>query len=508
MATPASTRVMKTKIAILALIPAAAGVVFCSSARAKRPVPSQQAPATSSTESTQSVWDGIYTTEQANRGETLYAQRCARCHGPDLGGGEIAPALNSAEFKSNWYGLSVDDLLERIKVSMPQDDPGSLSRQQTADILAFVLSKDGFQAGKTELAREAEVLKAIRFEEKKPQAAGDVETPRSLDGAESQAGHGGRIAVANEHASSVQFFDLATGELLKDISTLKRPHEMVIDREASIAYVSIAYKDGPWDQYESPGNQIQVIDVEKMEITSTIDISPHWAPHGLALDQKTGLLYASCESNGGEVIVVDMKKRKVMGSVRIGVPHPHSIAVVPSRNKAYTANKDIQHISVVDLKEMKLLKDIPAATGTDGIIATPDGKYVFVGNFKGTQLLVVDPTTDEVIKTIPFDLPPSTFALSPGGSKLYITFHDLATRDGKQVLDQPGFVQEFDVATLTPGPKMEVGHFPLNMTVTPDAKTAVVDTTADGAIAVVDLIQMKVIRRIKTDEWPHGVVVF
>lgn len=323
-----------------------------------------------------------------------------------------------------------------------------------------------------------------------------------------QSAQVGRIVVANEHASTVQFFDLATGKLLKDIATLKRPHEMVIDREAGVAYISIAYKDGPWDQYESPGNQIQVIDLEKMTIINTIDITPHWAPHGLAFDQKSGLLYVSCESSGGEVIVVDTKQKKVLGSVKVGVPHPHSIAVVPSLDKAYTANKDVQHISVVDLKEMKPLKDIPAPTGTDGIIATPDGKYVFVGNFKGTELLVVDPKKDEVIKSIPFDLPPSTFALSPDGAKLYITFHDLGTRDGKQVLDQPGFVQELDVATLKPGAKMEVGHFPLNMTVTRDAKTAVVDTTADGGIAVVDLAQMKVVRRIKTDEWPHGVVVF
>ena len=323
-----------------------------------------------------------------------------------------------------------------------------------------------------------------------------------------QSAQGGRIVVANEHASTLQFFDLATGKLLKDIPTLKRPHEMVIDREAGVAYISIAYKDGPWDQYESPGNQIQVIDLENMAITNTIDITPHWAPHGLAFDQKSGLLYVSCESSGGEVIVVDTKQKKVLGSVKVGVPHPHSIAVVPSLGKAYTANKDVQHISVVDLKAMKPLKDIPAPTGTDGIIATPDGKYVFVGNFKGTELLVVDSKKDEVVKSIPFDLPPSTFALSPDGSKLYITFHDLGTRDGKQVLDQPGFVQELDVATLKPGAKMEVGHFPLNMTVTQDAKTAVVDTTADGSIAVVDLAQMKVIRRIKTDEWPHGVVVF
>ena len=329
-----------------------------------------------------------------------------------------------------------------------------------------------------------------------------------LINAASQPGHGDRIVVANEHASTVQFFSLSTGKMLKDLATLKRPHEMVMDREAGLAYVSIAYKDGPWDHYERPGSEIQVIDLVKMEIASTIDITPHSAPHGLALDQRKGLLYASCESNGGEVIVVDLKQQKVTGAVQVGVPHPHSMAVVPSLHKAYTANKDVRHISVIDLQEMKPLKDIPAPTGTDGIIATPDGKYVFVGNFAGTDLLVLDPKTDQVVKSIPFDLPPSSFALSPNGAKLYITFHDLGTRDGKQVLDLPGYLQELDVATLKPGPRMEVGHFPLNLTVAPDAKTAIVDTTADGAIAVVDIAEMKVIRRIQTDEWPHGVVLF
>ena len=155
---------MKNRIAILALFPVAAAIAFPSQARAKQTAPSQEAPAPSSAEPAQSVWDGVYTKEQASRGEALYAQRCARCHGPDLTGGEIAPALNSGEFKSNWSGLSVDDLFERIKVSMPQDNPGSLSRQQTADVVAFVLSKNGFPAGKKELAREAEVVKQIRFE--------------------------------------------------------------------------------------------------------------------------------------------------------------------------------------------------------------------------------------------------------------------------------------------------------------------------------------------------------
>ena len=156
------------RIVGVAFISLAALGAFRSSVRAEPTAPSPQAPATSSTEPSQSVWDGVYTDEQAKRGGPLYSQRCAQCHAPDLTGGETAPALASAEFKGNWSGLSVDDLFERIKISMPQDNPGSLSRQQTADIVAFVLSKGGFPAGERELAREAEVLKGIRFEAAKP----------------------------------------------------------------------------------------------------------------------------------------------------------------------------------------------------------------------------------------------------------------------------------------------------------------------------------------------------
>lgn len=159
---------MKVRIAVVAFISLAAIGALRASVRAQPAAPSEQAPATSSAAPSPSVWDGVYTEEQAKRGGSLYSERCAKCHGPDLEGGEMAPGLASAEFKWNWSGLSVNDLFDRVRVSMPQDSPGSLSRQQIADILAFVFSKDGFPAGKTELARETEVLKEIRFEATKP----------------------------------------------------------------------------------------------------------------------------------------------------------------------------------------------------------------------------------------------------------------------------------------------------------------------------------------------------
>src|SRR5260370_22784361 len=81
-----------------------------------------------------SVWDGVYTAEQAKRGQGLYNTQCASCHGDTLGGGESAPALAGAEFMSNWSGLTVGDLFERTRTSMPQSKPGSLSRELNAHI--------------------------------------------------------------------------------------------------------------------------------------------------------------------------------------------------------------------------------------------------------------------------------------------------------------------------------------------------------------------------------------
>ena len=115
-----------------------------------------------------SVWDGVYTEEQAKRGDEVYKKECAACHGAELTGGESAPPLTGGAFQANWNGLTLGDLFDRIRKTMPQAKPGSLTRQQDSDVLAFMLSMNKFPAGKTELYRQSEMLKEIRFETKKP----------------------------------------------------------------------------------------------------------------------------------------------------------------------------------------------------------------------------------------------------------------------------------------------------------------------------------------------------
>jgi len=119
-------------------------------------------------ETTRSVWEGVYTDDQAKRGETLYARECASCHGDLLTGGEQAPPLAGGEFLANWNGLTAGDLFERIRKTMPMNKPGKLSREVNADILAYMLAVNKFPAGNTELSHNAEMLKQIRIEATKP----------------------------------------------------------------------------------------------------------------------------------------------------------------------------------------------------------------------------------------------------------------------------------------------------------------------------------------------------
>ena len=107
--------------------------------------------------------DAIFTAEQAKRGEVLYQFICASCHGATLTGIEAAPPLAGATFIASWSGAPVGDLFERIRISMPQDKPGSLGRQQAADVVAYILSVNKAPAGQTELPNAAEVLTGIKI---------------------------------------------------------------------------------------------------------------------------------------------------------------------------------------------------------------------------------------------------------------------------------------------------------------------------------------------------------
>ncbi len=117
----------------------------------------------------QSVWDGVYTDDQAARGEAHYARSCESCHGADLSGNPVdeIPALAWDAFLMHWNDKTIKDLFDSIKRSMPQDKPGSLNARAYVDVIAYLLRVNKFPSGSREIGLNPDVLAQIVIEREK-----------------------------------------------------------------------------------------------------------------------------------------------------------------------------------------------------------------------------------------------------------------------------------------------------------------------------------------------------
>lgn len=97
------------------------------------------------------VWEGAYTDEQAARGHEVYEANCMACHAATLRGTPGGPGIAGGRFTFNWHEESVGELLGYVRKNMPIGQGGTLSDQQYADVVAYILQVNEFPAGELEL---------------------------------------------------------------------------------------------------------------------------------------------------------------------------------------------------------------------------------------------------------------------------------------------------------------------------------------------------------------------
>jgi S-disulfanyl-L-cysteine oxidoreductase SoxD len=113
-------------------------------------------PTAQPTTDSRTVWDAVYSTDQAQRGRQQYVRSCAACHREDLIGDGVTPSLADEGFIEHWDMETVEDLFKRIKTTMPADGPGSLADADYLDVVAFLLKENGFPSGPSELSRRGD----------------------------------------------------------------------------------------------------------------------------------------------------------------------------------------------------------------------------------------------------------------------------------------------------------------------------------------------------------------
>ncbi len=109
-----------------------------------------------------SAEDALYSAAQSARGEAIYQQFCSACHGARLQGTPAAPLTGEA-FRGRWEDgkHTLDDLYYIVRSLMPNNAPGSLGKNQYADVVAFILKVNNYPAGEEELVPNAAAMKMI-----------------------------------------------------------------------------------------------------------------------------------------------------------------------------------------------------------------------------------------------------------------------------------------------------------------------------------------------------------
>lgn len=155
-------------------VPVLASTLACSTAIVTAPPPAPAEvppPAAAEPEAAApptSVLDGIFTEVQAERGRAAYGEHCAECHGEELRGGEMAPGLTGVAFRFRWRGLNLGDIFESIESTMPPEEPETLGDQAYIDVVAFLLSANGYPAGDRELVADPVLLQGVAVERVPP----------------------------------------------------------------------------------------------------------------------------------------------------------------------------------------------------------------------------------------------------------------------------------------------------------------------------------------------------
>jgi ubiquinol-cytochrome c reductase cytochrome c subunit len=117
---------------------------------------------------TQTVWSGVYSEAQAYRGEKVADTTCIGCHGPKLDGGDSGPKLVGEAFLANWSSQSMAVMFDWIREAMPAEAPGTLSKNDTAAVIAYILKLNNIPAGKQDLSVEPDALGRIQIVADKP----------------------------------------------------------------------------------------------------------------------------------------------------------------------------------------------------------------------------------------------------------------------------------------------------------------------------------------------------
>ncbi len=284
----------------------------------------------------------------------------------------------------------------------------------------------------------------------------------------------GYLLTANKGDESLGIIDPAEGKQIAEVAEGGTTgHEVIASPDGRLAYVPI-YGNSGVGKPGTDGRNMVVIDIASRKIVGNLDFGHGVRPHCPIFNPKTGMLYVTTELDK-TISVIDPKTLKVVDTVPTGQDESHMFTMSKDGHWGYTANVGPGTVSVLDLREKKVVKIIPISKNTQRIALSPDDKWVFTADQTKPQLAVID-AHKHTIKTW-IELPGLGYGTAP-------------TSDGRYLVVAVPTVNKVsivDLKTLKVIRNIDVPKAPQEALVRPDDKVAYVSCNASHKVAAINL---------------------
>ncbi len=301
----------------------------------------------------------------------------------------------------------------------------------------------------------------------------------------------GLLLVANKGDQSLGLIDPGSARQLATIPEGGiTGHEVAVSPDGKSAYVPI-YGNSGVGRPGTNGRNLVVIDIGKRKIIGNVDFGHGVRPHCAAFGPKNGLLYVTTELDNS-VSVIDPHTFKILFSIPTGQAESHMLAITRDGRRGYTANVGPGTVSVLDLEARKTIAVIPISRETQRISLSIDDSMAFTADQTHPQLAVIDTSANKVKAWVP--LPASGYGSAP-------------TRDGRWLLvavPRANQVVVVDLHTLKVARSINVPSAPQEVLVRPDNQVAYVACDVSHKIAVVNLTAWSVEKLIDAGKLADG----
>jgi DNA-binding beta-propeller fold protein YncE len=301
------------------------------------------------------------------------------------------------------------------------------------------------------------------------------------------------LLVVNQADTNVSIVDPVSEKQIATVAektTGVHGHEIAASADGHLAFVPI-YGSSGVGKPGVDGHDMLVIDLQSRSIVGDIDFGHGVRPHFPLLDPVSGMLYVTTELDK-TVTVVDPQARKIVGAIPTGQEQSHMLAISHDGHRGYTANVGPGTISVLDLVGRKTIAVISISSEVQRVSISPDDKLVFTSDQTKPQLAVIDTATNKLKTWVPL----------PGTG-----YGTASTLDGRWLLvavPSTNQVAVVDLNQMQVARRIDVASKPQEILVRPDGKVAYVSCAGTGQVAAIDLAQWKVNKLIAAGNFADG----